>query len=807
MTFPKDTDKKEDKDLSVSNAEVLKYFAPLIQILKELGGSATRKEAHEKVIELMDITEEELSVTYEKSGDSQVLKNIDFARNDLAYEGFISKGTRGVWALTELGMSIDMTMELAGLIHMKWVKINTAKRKGEPIPEIDLSKYYKKKADLKYTKADFLEEVFITESEYDKLCSLVLRKKNLILQGAPGVGKTFSAKRLAYSIIGEKNESRICMVQFHQNYKEANFDAIKSKAERLGKEITQLSGLVNYLKQFVQFFSADSIADLNETKKTWAEAEQEQKAAQILFSESASDLDKESISNLAWKALWKDANNYYETILKAKGIARYTEEQGMCPLCGQEIKDLEHVHRMKSIDEYVNGNVSQKVNNAKKLYLTSLKKCPRAWENSQLQLMIDACGLESEKEDVINCTNLIFNISNKIHSDEIETVEISAIDVVSVVKNLEEKQQFKQADKKASEELLQDDDHKKLIDEVNELKARKYASTIKSRVNNRIEFLQIAKQHDDAVKLTGTNKITTKSKALGEELITGDYVKRFNDELKILTKGTVKASLKQQKASKGKIPFKIVLADVQDEKTNPEDIFSEGEKRVVSLAAFFAESSGRNTECPLIVDDPISSLDLKYEALVIDRLIEASKHRQVIVFTHRLSMVVGLYDKCGKEIPFVERELLGRRTNKGIPVESAHNGGQSLGKLKNIRNENIAKLKKMDDSTVEYIQGIHYVCQQIRIHVEKSVEDTLLNGIVLRYRKDVQTNNRIKWLAEINEEDCKIIDEMMTKYSYYDHSMSDEMPLQEFPLNEVEADLDKLIKWLEGIKKRQKEQK
>lgn len=211
------------EETAASNAEFLKYFAPLIQALKELGGSATRKEAHEKVIELMDISEDELSVTYEKSGASRVLNQIDFTRNDLAHEGFISSGTKGVWALTELGMNVDMTLELAGLIHMKWVKINTAKRKNEPIPEIDLSKYYKKKIDRKYTKEDFLKKVFMTEAEYNKLRSLVLRKKNIILQGAPGVGKTFSAKRLAYSIIGEKNENRICMVQFHQNYSYEDF--------------------------------------------------------------------------------------------------------------------------------------------------------------------------------------------------------------------------------------------------------------------------------------------------------------------------------------------------------------------------------------------------------------------------------------------------------------------------------------------------------------------------------------------------------------------------------------------------------
>jgi MoxR-like ATPase len=53
---------------------------------------------------------------------------------------------------------------------------------------------------------------------YDTLINQLIRKKNLILQGAPGVGKTFAAMRLAYSLIGEKNSERICFVQFHQSY-------------------------------------------------------------------------------------------------------------------------------------------------------------------------------------------------------------------------------------------------------------------------------------------------------------------------------------------------------------------------------------------------------------------------------------------------------------------------------------------------------------------------------------------------------------------------------------------------------------
>ncbi len=74
-----------------------------------------------------------------------------------------------------------------------------------------------------YTRETALDELFIDSHLLEDILLQLENKKNIVLQGPPGVGKTFIARRLARLLMGEKNRERIEMIQFHQSYSYEDF--------------------------------------------------------------------------------------------------------------------------------------------------------------------------------------------------------------------------------------------------------------------------------------------------------------------------------------------------------------------------------------------------------------------------------------------------------------------------------------------------------------------------------------------------------------------------------------------------------
>ena len=115
--------------------QFIRFFKPIIEVLKETGGSGTVSEVIDRVIEKMKIPESEQEVTL-KGGQPRVRNQIQWARFYLVQAGLIDSSKRGVWTLTDKGLSTetkDATFDVLGtfkMVHKRFEKAKKPKDKG-----------------------------------------------------------------------------------------------------------------------------------------------------------------------------------------------------------------------------------------------------------------------------------------------------------------------------------------------------------------------------------------------------------------------------------------------------------------------------------------------------------------------------------------------------------------------------------------------------------------------------------------------------------------------------------------------------
>jgi hypothetical protein len=254
--------------------------------------------------------------------------------------------------------------------------------------------------------------------------------------------------------------------------------------------------------------------------------------------------------------------------------------------------------------------------------------------------------------------------------------------------------------------------------------------------------------------------------------------------------------LVKKRVEHGRVLHELRLAKARS--GAPRDVLSEGEHRVVSLAAFLADVTGKLQPAPFVFDDPISSLDQDFEEAVVQRLVRLASDRQVIVFTHRVSLLVLLQEygkREGREpkVTCVRCEPWGT----GEPGDTPLFAKKPDKALNALLNENLAKARKAHDEEGQtaYAPLAKAICSDFRILLERMIECELLADVVQRFRRAVNTQGKLDKLARITAEDCKFFDNMMTKYSRYEHSQPNEAPVAPPAPDELKADLEALRDW------------
>jgi restriction system protein len=112
--------------------EFVKWFGPILDALRALGGSAKPREITEWIGEKLDIPDEILNERYEKSGVLKFQNQLAWARQYLAWEELLASSKRGVWTLSNKGWEAKVTETQAHDIFLKWVKVFQDLREDKP---------------------------------------------------------------------------------------------------------------------------------------------------------------------------------------------------------------------------------------------------------------------------------------------------------------------------------------------------------------------------------------------------------------------------------------------------------------------------------------------------------------------------------------------------------------------------------------------------------------------------------------------------------------------------------------------------
>ncbi|EGR2438194.1 hypothetical protein DYC75_13600 [Vibrio cholerae] len=592
-----------------------------------------------------------------------------------------------------------------------------------------------------------------------------------------------------------------------ERVKAENLLAEKNISERLaaiGKEIVANESIKQAMKTLKEGLSDEKAEELHKAKNL---ADSARKTANEIAQQAFANAPLQGVGETAWKLMWEQARNYSVSHAYHDREFPVTTEGSRCVLCQQELTD-ESVTRLKSFEAFVTAGLETSAKTAeiksteliaKVTHLPSIED----WIARLAQLQFDEetirtwyDSLNTRRAQLLACTSV----------KDIAVFDWSQIDeaIAKQVGKLS-------AEKTSLTQLQQDGQRQELEKRVKQLKAIQWLSQNKPAILAERERLVTVELLDKAIKLTTTNALTAKRTELGRTELDAGYQARFDKELKALGGRRLPVIPKSKPQGKGVITFGLDLVDAKPGYT-PEAILSEGETRIVALAAFLADTTGSNQLAPFIFDDPISSLDQDFEERVVARLIELSKTRQVIIFTHRLSLIALVEaaikkhseNPANKKIEHIVHSL--RRLDKvaGILAQQSLRDGRPDKAINVVRDQVIPQLRKLQIQADADTYDIYAksACSDFRIILERTIEFILLNDVVIRFRRDVMTKGKLRGVAKVNPDDCDFLDDLMTKYSVYEHSQADDLPQIPVELQEFEQDVIELIEWMGAFKNR-----
>ncbi|SPL62480.1 AAA family ATPase [Ochrobactrum soli] len=468
-------------------------------------------------------------------------------------------------------------------------------------------------------------------------------------------------------------------------------------------------------------------------------------AATLAAGELFTDEPLPGVGSDTWRALWAAARDYsvneaYTGQIFPVLIA--DDREAACVLCQQPLQP-DGASRMQRFQKFMDDTLDATAMKAEQAVLDALAKideltCLRAEDFSNrleqvrkrdaaLADTLSTFQVSAVKRRSIVLARLRGEGSDAAPSIDVPTQEVRAF----ALKLKAEKERLVQADNT--------EERAKLVSEKANLEDCRTLAANKSKLVTRRDLLVIDDAYEKALSDVQTRGITQRANELLDTHLTTAVVSRFDAERARFDITHLNVGL-ARKSGQTKAEFAV------DPKTKltkvTSEILSEGEQRALALAGFLTEVALTDGSGPIVIDDPVSSLDRDRSSKVADRIAEEATKRQVIVFTHDIIFFNELCrtaDAVGIEpvtvALFSDKAAAGKVDRNGM-VWKGLNVAKRIGR---IRNDATPLAKIHASSPADYEVLVKNLYGRLRDIYERVVEEVIFRDIVRRGVDVVQT--------------------------------------------------------------------
>lgn len=604
----------------------------------------------------------------------------------------------------------------------------------------------------------------------------------------------------AFAVHSEADEARVVELEKIVGNPQA-------RLSELSLVLQSADGLCKLLKKLEQHLSPAGVQALEDAA---AVAKAAHAAAELAAKQGLDDGPMlPGVGSALWNILYEAAQSYSQQEAYPGQPFPVTYDGAQCVLCHQQMDGATR-ERFLTFKALVDAEATKSAEEAEKSFQAKLKELRDATDElSKIGLHVQAVAKENPDlggklsqcvKDAKLCGDAIlahFNGGEPLDELSYPDFPTARLNDFQLAGNLIRTE---------VEVAIGADDATSAKAELSSLKAKKVLASNKAQALARLQQLGLLKQLNKAISACGTHGISQHGKQLLQQYVTQALEDILNEERQALRVQHIPLSLLSE-GKKGAERHKLKLKS-ESFTGSISQVLSEGEHRAMALALFLAELRVLGTGAPIVVDDPVSSLDHLRSERVASRLVAEAKDRQVVVFTHDLYFYTTVQAECSRQqVPLRRLGILTAAGSAGMTDPTGDPWTvKSVPQRVDWLRSKLARAKKAFDAGDhdEFGSQSRDFYSRLRPTWERLVEELLLRSVVVRFRLGVETT-RLKELVVDDELFLMVTNGMSDISALAAHDQAT-LPNMSWPEpDEMEAHLKSLTDCIAAVAKKSTE--